>query len=121
MTLPALYLDEDAQSNALVQALRARGLVVATTSEALNAQCTDEEQLQFATSQNSVLVTCNVADFRRLHEELLATPGREHAGILLIRQQRWGPGELARRLIKALAAAAATGGMRNRLEFISNI
>jgi hypothetical protein len=44
MTLPALYLDEDAQSNALVQALRARGLVVATTSEALNAQCTDEEQ-----------------------------------------------------------------------------
>jgi hypothetical protein len=67
-----------------------------------------------------MLVTCKVADFRRLHEELVATPGREHAGILLIQQQRWGSAELARRMIKPLAPAAATGGLRNRLEFISN-
>ena len=120
MTLPALYLDEDTQSGALISALRARGLSVTTTSEAGNGRCTDEEQLRFATSRNLVLATCNAADFARIHTEVLCKPGGEHAGIVVIQQQRWGAGELAGRIIKLFVAASATGGMRNRLEFVSN-
>jgi hypothetical protein len=111
-------LDEDIQSDALIRALRARGVSVVTTSEAGGARRTDEEQLRFATSRNLVFVTCNIVHFARLHADSMAA-GREHAGIVLVQQQRWGPGELARRVIRLLAAAASQS-MRNRLEFISN-
>jgi hypothetical protein len=120
VTLPGLYLDEDTQSDALISALRARGLSVTTTSEAGNGHCSDEQQLQFSTARSLVLATYNVADFTRIHAEVLAAPGREHSGVVVMEQQRWGPGELARRIIKLLVATAATGGMRNRLEFLSN-
>jgi hypothetical protein len=120
VTLPGLYLDEDTQSDALISALRARSLAVTTTSEAGRGRCPDKEQLQFASSCNLVLATSNIADFIRIHGDVLAAPGGEHAGIILIQQQRWGPGELARRIIRLLVATSAAGGMRNRLEFISH-
>ena len=116
MTLPELYIDEDTQSNALIRALRSRGVSLLTTSEAGMSRQTDEEQLRFAASQNQVLLTNNIAEFARLHGEWLAG-GESHSGIILVRQQKWGPGELARRIIRVLAQSP---GMRNRLEFLSS-
>ena len=117
MSVATLYLDEDVQASALIEALRARGLDVLTTSEAGRSNSTDEEQLAFATLGGRVLISCNIADFARLHYATIEA-GREHAGIILIRQQKWGPGELARRIVRLLAAVP-NHSMRNRLEFIS--
>ena len=116
MTLPELYLDEDAQSGALIDALRSRGISLLTTSEAGMSKRTDEEQLRFASAGNRVLVTCNIADFAQLHAQWLQA-GLRHAGVILVRQQKWGPGELARRIIRSLTAAPGSE-MRNRIEFL---
>ena len=118
MSLPGVYLDEDAQSWALIETLRARGLAVVTTTEVEMSKRTDEEQLRFALSRDLVLITFNVADFARLHSEWMKA-GVEHSGIILIHQQRWGVGELARRIIRLLASVPGRD-MRNRLEFIGN-
>jgi predicted nuclease of predicted toxin-antitoxin system len=117
VTLPGLYLDEDTHSAALVAALRERGVYVLTTSEAGMSNSTDQQQLDFARSRDLVLVTCNIADFVRLHCECLRAAGA-HAGIIVVRQQRWGPGELARRIIRLLIAVPGQK-MQNRLEFAS--
>jgi hypothetical protein len=93
-------------------------VVVLTTTEAAMPGRSDEDQLRFASGKNLVLVTGNVADFARIHSQWISA-GTSHAGIILIHQQRWGPGELARRIIRLLVAASGDG-MRNRLEFISN-
>ena len=118
MSLPGLYLDEDTQSWALIETLRARGLTVVTTTEADMSNRTDEEQLHYAHSRNLVLASHNVADFSRLHSEWM-NAGFEHAGIILIHQQKWSVGELARRIIRLLASVPGQN-MHNRLEFISN-
>lgn len=118
MTLAELYLDEDTQSGAFINALRSRGITLVTTSEAGMANRTDEEQLRFAASHNRVLVTSNIADFVRLHAAWLAA-GLEHGGIILIHQQKWGPGDLARRVIRLLNDPPGKS-MRNHIEFLSN-
>ena len=78
---------------------------------------TDEEQLHFAASSNRVLVTSNIADFARLHVAWLEA-GLEHSGIILIHQQKWGPGELARRVIRLLTDPPGKS-IRNHIEFLS--
>jgi hypothetical protein len=118
LSIPGLYLDEDLQSTALITALRARGLSVRTTTEAGMSNHTDREQLEYATHHLLVLVSSNVADFARLHSDWLHA-GKHHPGVILIHQQKWGPGELARRIIRLLAAVPE-GGFNNRLEFLSN-
>ncbi len=79
---------------------------------------TDEDQLKFATSRTLVLATFNVADFARIHAKWLSD-GIQHAGIILVAQQKWGPGEMARRIIRLLAGVPG-GDMRSRMEFLSN-
>ena len=118
MKLHGVYLDEDTQSWALIETLRARGLTVVTTTNAGMSNATDEDQLQFAASRDLVLVTGNIADFSRVHSEWMRKD-YEHAGIILIQQQRWSAGELGRRIIRLLASVHGQN-MRNRLEFISN-
>lgn len=118
MTLPDLYLDEDTQSDALIAALRSRGNNLLTTSEAGMTKRTDDDQLRFAASGNRVLITSNIADLARLHGQWLKE-GLGHNGIILIHQQKWGPGELARRIIRLLADPPGKD-MRNRIEFLSN-
>lgn len=112
-----IYLDEDVQSGALIEALRARGLTVLTTSEAGNTSRSDNEQLAFASSKNLVLATSNISDFAELHRRWMSSQ-QHHAGIVLIQQQKLGPGELARRIVRVLAAAAEHG-MIDQLEFLS--
>jgi len=113
-----LYLDEDTQSLALIASLRSRGVKVFTTTEAGMFSGTDEDQLKLATSRNLVLVSSNIADFARIHNQWSAA-AQEHAGIILITQQKWGPGELARRILRLLAGVPGSN-MHGRLEFISN-
>ena len=118
MSLPALYLDEDIQSNALIEALRSRGMDVLTTAEAGMSHARDDEQLAFAATRKRVLLTFNIADFAKVHSRFLDSHG-EHAGIILVQQQKWGPGELARRIIRVLTMVPGQS-MRNQLLFISN-
>jgi hypothetical protein len=80
--LNKFYIDEDAMDTDLVEAIRSRGLIVMTVTEAGLTGLADEQQLAFAAKQECVLYTYNVADFCRLHTEWL-TSGREHAGLLL--------------------------------------
>lgn len=116
MTAARVYLDEDVQSDALIHALRSRGVSLLTTSEAGMANRTDEEQLRFAAAQDRVLITSNIADFARLHGDW-AKAGQNHSGIILVRQQKWGAGELARRIIRFLLPLPIED-MRGRLEFL---
>ena len=46
-----LYLDEDAEENAVVEGLRARGVDLLTTFEAGQCGATDPDQLAFAVKQ----------------------------------------------------------------------
>lgn len=118
MKQAGLYLDEDTQSLALIEALRSRGVAVLTTTEAGMSNRDDADQLRLAATQQRVLATCNIADFARLHDDWQRRQ-MDHWGIILIPQQKWGPGELARRIVRLLAALPGDG-MRNRLEFISS-
>jgi hypothetical protein len=45
-------------------------------------------------------------------------PGVYLSEVILIQQQKWGPGELARRIIRLLATVSSQS-MRNRMEFLS--
>ena len=56
-------------------------------------------------------------DFSALHAEYLAV-GRQHAGILLVHQQRYSTGELIRRLLR-FAFALSASEMVDRAEYLS--
>ena len=79
---------------------------------------TDDDQLKLSASRGIVLITCNIADFARLHNQWL-TARTDHSGIILVPQQKWGPGEMARRIIRLLVGVPGRD-MRNRMEFLSN-
>jgi len=112
-----LYIDEDSGDRNLVQALRARGVDVVTAQEVDMIERTDEEHLQFATSRNRVLYSFNRGDFFSLHSQYLAE-GKDHAGMLLARQQHYSVGEQMRRVLKVMALKSAAD-MRNSVEFLS--
>ncbi|MGH8058052.1 MAG: DUF5615 family PIN-like protein [Candidatus Entotheonellia bacterium] len=112
-----LYFDEDSMHEALVRALRARGVDVVTALEAGTIEREDREHLEYATAQGRVLYSFNVGDFYRLHTAYLAQR-QSHAGIVLARQQRYAVGEQLRRLLRLIATRSAEE-MRNRVEFLS--
>ena len=111
-----LYLDEDAQRNSLVRALRARQIDVLTANEAELVGASDLEQLTFATTQNRTIFTFNRGDFVQLHTTLLQE-GRHHAGIIVADQLEIGV--VIRRLLKLLDARSAEQ-MQNWLEFLGS-
>ena len=112
-----LYLDEDTLREALVRTLRARGVEVVTALEAGMIERPDREHLEYATAQGRVLCTFNVGHFYQLHTEYLQR-GMNHAGIILMPQQRYTLGEQLRRLLKLVATQSAES-MRNEIEFLS--
>jgi hypothetical protein len=93
-----LYLDEDLMSHPLVTGLRARSIDVMTVLEQERTGLEDAMQLAFATMQQRVLCTSNIRDFHQLHTEYLK-PGKVHAGIIFIPQQRYSVGEQIRKLL----------------------
>ena len=113
----SLYLDEDSHSNSLVQALRYRGLDMATAREAQMLGSTDLEQLDWATAHGRVLYSFNIRDFFRLHSDFLEQ-GNSHAGMILAQQQSYSIGEQMRRLLKLVAVRSAEE-MIDQVEFLS--
>src|SRR5256712_7513027 len=109
-------MDEDSMDRALVRALRARGVDVTTALDEGMIERSDAEHLDYATAQGRVLYTFNVGDFYRLHTSYLAQ-GKSHAGIILVRQQRYSVGEQMRRLLKLVAAKSAEE-MKDSVEFL---
>ena len=113
-----LFVDEDAMAHALVTGLRARGIDVLTVSEGARRKLEDDEQLEFASSQDRVLYTFNISDFYQLHAEWL-TQGKAHAGIIFSPQQRYGIGEQIRRRLKLIRARSAEEMIGN-VEFLTH-
>ncbi|HEV8720456.1 MAG TPA: DUF5615 family PIN-like protein [Candidatus Binatia bacterium] len=103
-------------SHALVRGLRARGVDVRTALEEGMIERDDEEHLEFAAKANRVLYSFNVADFYDLHSTYLADD-KEHAGLILARQQQFVVGEQLRRLLRLIAKVPADE-MKNRVEFL---
>ena len=103
--------------HSLVDALRARGVDVTTALEAGMTGRDDRDQLVHATAEGRTLCSFNVGDFYRLHGELIAR-GDNHAGIILMSQQRYDVGEQMRRLLR-LTSSRSTEAMRDRVEFLS--
>lgn len=112
-----LYFDEDSMWQALVTALRARGMDVQTALEAAMIEHTDEDHLVYATAAGRVLCSFNVGDFFRLHTHYMARH-KAHTGIILARQQQYSVGEHMRRLLH-LIAHRTEEEMQNRVEFLS--
>ena len=112
-----LYFDEDSMRDALVKALRARGVDVATALEVGMIDRDDAEHLDYALTHGRVLCSFNVGDFYDLRTRYLSE-SKTHAGIVLARQQAYSVGELMRRLLK-LTAAKSAEDMRNEVEFLS--
>ncbi len=77
----------------------------------------DEEHLEFAAKANRALYSFNVGDFYHLHTKYLAEY-REHAGLILVRQQQLPIGEQLRRLL-SLTGKVTAEEMKNRVEFLS--
>ena len=84
MSAARIYLDEDVHAF-IADALRLRGWSALTTVEAGQMSSTDQRQIEYATDNGYVILSYNVADFPRLHEEILAA-GAHHAGIIVATQ-----------------------------------
>jgi hypothetical protein len=117
VTLIRLYLDEDSMSHSLAAALRSQGIDMLTAIQVGLTGVSDEEQLDFATSQRRSIYSFNVQDFFKLHTDFLRT-GKSHAGIILCQQQQFSVGEQMRRVMKLVAALSAQD-MIDRVEFLS--
>jgi Domain of unknown function (DUF5615) len=111
------YIDEDAQRNAFVQALRQANIDVVTVSEAARVGYSDAEQLAWAMAQGRVIYTFNVRDFDQLHREYLAT-GQHHAGIVAIPSQGYSVGQQLRG-VQNLMAAMTADTMIDQMIFLS--
>lgn len=112
-----LYIDEDSMDQALVQALRARGVDVTTALEEDMIAKNDHLHLDYAARYGRALYIFNRGDFFHLHTQYL-TQSKSHAGIILSRQQNYSVGEQMRRLLKLIATKSAEE-MQNQVEFLS--
>ncbi len=112
-----LYFDEDSTDWRRINTLRTKGIDVISTLEANMVGRADEEQLDFATANNRVLCSFNIRDFYRIHSEFI-NRGKDHAGIILVRQQQFSVGEYVRR-IQILLEQRSSAEMKNQIEFLS--
>ncbi len=110
-----LYLDEDVH-HLIAQALRLRGWTALTTHEAARVGSTDMEQLQFAIASGHAILTYNVADFPRLHYELIRND-EHHAGIIVGTQE--DPAANARTLLRLVSVFSADD-LVDQLVFLNN-
>lgn len=94
-----LYLDEDVPE-AIAKALRLRGYDVTTVREAGRKALTDIDQLNYASSENRVIFSFNVADFNKIHTDFIEK-GLSHSGIILSKQLPIGA--IVKALLKLLS------------------
>jgi hypothetical protein len=110
-------MDEDSTLRSLAFILKSRGVDVITALEANRLGYSDEEQLIWATSQGCSLYSSNVRDFYCLHT-LFLQQKRNHAGIILVQQQRYSMGEIMRGILQLIATKSAEE-MIDQVEFLS--
>lgn len=79
-----LYLDEDVPE-AVAMSLRLRGYDVITVKETGKKGLTDIEQFKYASSQNRVIFTHNIADFNKIHSDFIKKE-IDHSGITFSKQ-----------------------------------
>jgi hypothetical protein len=113
-----LYIDEDSIDEDFVQALRFHNVDVLTVADVGMLHRSDDEQLKWARENNRVIFSFNVKDFYQLHSQLIEQ-GRSHAGMILAPQQRYGIGELMRRVLRLIDVKTAEE-MQGQVEFLSN-
>ncbi len=111
----ALYMDEDSTSRSLLMSLRSRGVDVTTALEINRLGYSDEDQLIWATSMGRTVYSYNVKDFYSLHTQFLEQ-GRNHAGLILVQQQKYSIGELLRGVLR-LVNVLSSEDMINQIEF----
>jgi len=113
----ALYTDEDITAE-LAPALRERGFEAQSAVEAGMLAAADAAQLQHATRQGMVLLTCNADHFMRLAKVYAATH-QSHAGIIVSSEQygRRHLGEL-RRLVLRLLNTLSADDMRDCVVYL---
>jgi hypothetical protein len=112
-----LYIDEDSFDKSLVAAFRSKDLDVITVADANKESCSDEDQLAWSAEQGRVIYSYNRRDFCRLHGEFLSTE-RNHAGIIVLRQQRYSVGQQLQGIL-ALISTQTAEDMVNQLVFLS--
>ncbi len=100
----------------VVRGLRSRGVDVLTATDAGMVAREDEDHLAFATRENRVLYSFNVADYHEIHTTWIAL-GRDHAGLILSHQNRYSVGEQIRRILRLIGSLSAEA-MRSRVEFV---
>jgi hypothetical protein len=115
MTSLRFFTDEDV-SGAIAVQLRAAAFDAVSTPEVDRLGELDEPQLAWASQEERVFVTFNVAHFAQLHYQWMAI-SRHHAGVIVSRQRPIG--EVIRRLLH-LARTLDADDMRDRLEYLSN-
>ena len=93
-----LYFDEDVSAR-LAESISARGFDLLTTTAARRLGASDLVQLQFASSQNSVLTTHNRRDFELLAHDYFVK-GLQHSGLIIA--VRRPPRDIAMRLLDLL-------------------
>ena len=114
MTPIRFFTDEDVYGSVAAK-LREKGFDAVSTPEVDRLGENDEPQLAWAAQEGRVLLTFNVADFARLHDDWL-NHSRHHAGIVVSSQRPIG--DLLRRVV-ALASVLGAEEMRDRLEYVS--
>ena len=112
-----LYLDEDSVEKSLIKAFCNANLDVVTVADVSRQSYSDDEQLIWATEQGRAIYSYNRKDFCCLHNEFLAIE-RNHAGIILLQQQRYSVGQQLQGLLKLVANRSAEE-MLNQLVFLS--
>ena len=93
-----LYLDEDVHKR-VANALRIRGFDVVSAHEIETRSISDQQQLDYAISQERSLVSFNISDYVKIHKEYMIF-GKNHYGIILLEQLPIG--EVINRLLELL-------------------
>ena len=107
------YLDENIHIG-VADILRSRGLKAVTSLEAGNNGKSDSEQLEFAVTNQFVLLTHNRVDFEKLVQEYFIE-GITHYGVIVAVFN--SPKEISRRLLKILQNVTADE-MINQIRYI---
>ncbi len=115
MTLIRLFTDEDVFGD-VAPALRRGGVDAVSTPEVDRLSQSDEDQLEWATSDGRAIISFNVGHFAELHYQWLSE-GRHHAGIVVSQQRSIG--DTIRRLLH-FASALDAETMCDRIEYLSD-
>ena len=105
-----IFYTNESVNVAISEGLKRRGIKILSARDAGNLGLSDEEQLNYAAKNNFVIVT---------HDDDFLTMAikYDHKGIVYVHQQKYGVGDLIRKL-KLLWDIAEQKDMANHVEFL---